>query len=438
MTKSERSHLATFRGGREFCNFKNHDYQLKWQLPLLALGFGLVFTACGAESITIESRSDSSQSVEFSPRSDRNPTVYQNPLVMNDMGMIHYTTSPMKHIYLHSGDAFDDSVADTFLHLPPGNGTGGAEVSINLSDIDKYKHLSSARVYNAGLCSSHPLEFNYTAFGIRFNDAMEASLNAIDGVVNAEIKAKRLQPILSATPINSGFYGNADGDHFRVEFVWDAERIEGGLIGDVFECNGARVWISFDIYYRARGGALAVDVENFDILVEQQPNWEAPIGYRRCRAGVRRRIEEQFREDFPSAFSTNRQMYGLWAMAVPVEDTVLEKKSCLNPTAAPLLTCTWDLDGETFAGWCEPESGFLLGSCTKVAVTVERVHMKPDRVEVVWMDYEDDRDNLLFLERNTSDCNPERYQNNSPNPSLTQLDVHFSDIFYDDPYGLLP
>lgn len=89
--------------------------------------------------------------------------------------------------------------------------------------------------------------------------------------------------------------------------------------------------------------------------------------------------------------------------------------------------------------------GLGFTACGAESITIESrsdssqsVEFSPRSDRNPWMDYEDDRDDLLFLERNTSDCNPERYQNNSPNPSLTQLDVHFSDIFYDDPYGLLP
>lgn len=354
------------------------------------------------------------------------------------MGAIYYTTSAMKHIYLTDSNPFDDSLAEVFLHLPPGKGSNGSEIFLDLTTIDSNKKLSSARIYNAGLCSSHPIEFNHTAFSMGFANAMKDSLNEIDGVIGAEIIDKRLQPILSGSAINSGPYGNSENDRFHVEFVWDADRIEGGLIGDVFECNGARVWMSFDIYYRARDGSLAVDVENFDIHVDQQPNWQAPIGYRRCREGMRRRIEGLFREDFPPSFSYDREQYGRFEISVPVEDTILDEKSCLNPTTTPLLTCTWDIDGTTFAGWCEPEPGQLFGTCTKVLPSVERVNMKPDRVEVVWMDFDDDKDNILFDTRNTSDCDANRYQNTSSNPSLTYMDISTSDVFFFDPYGVLP
>lgn len=62
----------------------------------------------------------------------------------------------------------------------------------------------------------------------------------------------------------------------------------------------------------------------------------------------------------------------------------------------------------------------------------------PDRVEVVWMDFDDDKDNILFDTRTIADCDPNRYQNTSSNPSLTYIDISTSDVFLFDPYGVLP
>lgn len=349
------------------------------------------------ETVRIISRTDSSVHSDTLVRQDGVATSSYPAAVANDFGNAAYNTSVNRHVYLMSGNILNGTTPALYARLPAADGPDGDGQLVSVSAIDPHKELASLRVYDSGICSSSA--FGPGIIGLVFPGALEKRLNKMDEVFGAEVQAYEIVPVFRSDdePLSNPM------DFMSVRLTWDADLIEGGLIGNVFECNGARVRMNFDLYFEIDNGSVDVLVENFYVHVSQQPGWSGGIGANRCRPRVRSRIEDFIIDKAPPLIKEGvRDELFANATRLSVADLGLGTKAC-NTNG----TCSWSIGGKSFRGGCDKTN-----TCAYLYPRAKRFNLRPDQLEIVWLNSEDD-DEIVLNYQSLGECNPTRGHVNS-------------------------
>lgn len=351
-------------------------------------------TSCDVETVRIVAHSDSSVHSDTLVRVDGVATSSYPATVAHDFGYVAYNTSPNQHVYLMSGNIVNGTTPTLYARLPAADGPDGDGRYAGLIDVDPEKELASVRVYNSGICSSN--SGNPYSLALLFPLVLISELNAQEGIFGASMVAQNIRPVFKSDsePISS------PEDFMRVQMVWDADLIEGGLIGNVFECNGARVRMNFDLFFEVQDGDVEVILDNFYVNVTQQPGWSGGIGANRCRSGVRSRIEDHLTDLAPSLIESGIQSF-MFANAtrLKVSDLGMAPKAC-NSNG----TCSWTIGGKTFRGGCNANTN----QCTHLFAKAKHFNLRPENFEVVWLSDQDDDEAVLNYE-SLSECTATRH-----------------------------
>lgn len=356
-------------------------------------------TSCGDEGVHIIARTDSSIEQSILTRQDGIATSARLQNVAKNFGTVAYNTEPQKHIFLFPGNISQGLSPNFRIRLPAGNGVDGDGRAFSISAYDPDRLIESIRVYDSGICSSRVTELNPALFALAFPFLFAEGLNEDDGIKNAEVIAWSIKPVFKS---NNETFLSSPLDYYSVRMTWDARKIEGSLRPDgnfdPIECNGARVRTNFDLLFSVENGEVSARIENIYVHVSQQPDWDAPLGSKRCSRIAKNGIKDALKDKIPQSISEKITDIIKKASRVPVNlFSNINPKHCTNDSQ-----CKWI--GGAYSGTCDQSTN----TCSHVFVGVDVINIRPDAFEIVWMLNENDPDYTLLVDQGAPACDPSR------------------------------
>ena len=389
----------------------------------LALLFALAAPA-ECSQITLSSAADPSVRKtlpSWSPSAAAGP----NQLSIGDVGEVETSLLPHTHAFLMPGDVALGTTFSEYVKVPL---VVDQDISFDVGDLGVAEPMRSIKIYDSGRCSQDVPWLLMSAVP----GQMVAAIGERDEIRNPRKVGQIVRPIIRSANADNGSQASRGGlltqntDYVHMELLFDADVIEGGLIGDPWECNNPRVLASFDVFIEVVPATVRVDspcrnasntsglscapfvvpvagahdiqarTENIEVVIDQR-DVDAPIGSRRCgdlikrlaRSSIRSAIRDQLAKGLTAAVRD-------WALVRTPEDFGLSPRACASD-----VECNVVVSGDPSGGWVStpsnPYPGYTrfsvcdtdAGAC-QVVIDPERVHLRPDRIEVVLAQSDDD------------------------------------------------